>query len=415
MNVLVLNCGSSSVRFQIIETDLDLMARDADRMLAAGYLDRIGGRSEATFRAAGRPPLRREIPLPDYGAAIAALLDWLVSSEADLPEIRSHADIHAAGHRVVHGGERFSASVRITPEVLAGIEECALLAPLHNPANIEGIRVMMRLLGPASPQAAVFDTAFHATMPAVSYLYGIPYEIYEKHKVRRYGFHGTSHRYVALRYGSIRGLPRESVNIITLHLGNGCSACAVQHGESLDTSMGFTPLEGLLMGTRCGDLDASVPGFLAEREGITPGEVSRLLNSRSGLLGVSGLTADMRDLLEAEQKGGSSRAGLAIEIFCARARKYVGAYYAEMAGCDAVVFTGGIGENSPAIRRRICRGLDKLGLRLEESRNLRVTGGAEGVISTADSSLAAFVIPTNEELLIARDTVRAVLDRPQAV
>jgi len=413
MNVLVLNCGSSTVRFQVIQTDLEHIARDEDRVLASGLLDRVGSHSLITFRPAGKPSVRADAPLRDHRSAIDTLLRWLISADSGIEEIRSLSDLHAVGHRVVHGGERFQASVRIDPTVLAGIEECIELAPLHNPANIKGIRAMTELLGPGIPQVAVFDTAFHSTMPETSYLYGIPYSFYRRHRIRRYGFHGTSHRYVAYRYRKLKGIPREQVHVITLHLGNGASACAIRGGASFDTSMGFTPLEGLLMGTRSGDVDPSVLEFLSHKEGMTIAEIDALLNKQSGLLGLSGLTSDMRELLEEAAENHDRRAELAIGIFCYRARKYVGSYFTGMGGADAVIFTGGIGENSPVVRRRICEGLERLGLTLDEERNAAAAGGATTEISTSDSPLKAWVIPTNEELLIARDTVRVVLDAPR--
>ena len=413
MNVLVLNCGSSSVRFQVIETDLERIARDADQRLASGLLERVGSHALITLHASGRAAVKQDAPLRDHRAAIDLLLRWLISKESGIDQIRSAADIHAAGHRVVHGGEKFKASVRIGQEVLAGIEECIELAPLHNPANLKGIRATLDLLGEGVPQVAVFDTAFHSTMPETSYLYGIPYPLYRRHRIRRYGFHGTSHRYVAYCYRKMRGIERDRVNIITLHLGNGCSACAVKGGDSLDTSMGFTPLEGLLMGTRCGDIDPSIIEFLSHKEGMTLPEIDALLNKQSGLLGVSGLTSDMRELLEEAAENQDRRAELAIGIFCNRVRKYIGAYFARMGGADAVVFTGGIGENSAGVRRRICDGLERMGLRLDEQKNIAAVDGATGEISSPESMLKAFVIPTDEELLIARDTVRVLLDAPR--
>ncbi len=413
MNILVLNCGSSSVRFQVIETDLERIKTSTDRLIARGLLERIGAHALVTFEAEGHPPVRLDAPLRDHRAGIDMLLRWLVSPESGIDSIRSMADIHACGHRVVHGGEKFRRSQPIDAEVIAGIEECIELAPLHNPANLKGIRVTQELLGAGVPQVAVFDTAFHSTMPESSYLYGIPYQLYRRYKIRRYGFHGTSHRYVAYRYRTMRGLARETVNIITLHLGNGCSACAIRNGDSFDTSMGFTPLEGLLMGTRCGDLDPSILEYLSHKEGMALAEIDTLLNKQSGLLGISGLTSDMRDLLAEEAENGDRRARLAIDVFCQRVRKYIGAYHAGMGGADAVVFTGGIGENAPVVRARICAGLQALGLTLDATRNDAAMGGATAEISTPDSKLAAFVIPTNEELLIARDTVRVVQDAPR--
>ena len=410
MNVLVLNCGSSSLRFQVIATDLGAIERDADRRLAQGRVERVGGHALITLQVANRPRVIEEAPLRDHRAAVEWVLRWVVSSESGIEEVRSVADIHAVGHRVVHGGERFQKSVRIDADVLSGIEECVELAPLHNPANLKGIRAARAILGEGVPDVAVFDTAFHATMPEVSYLYGIPYQYYRRFRLRRYGFHGTSHRYVAYRYRKLRGIPKEKVDIVTLHLGNGCSACAIREGRSFDTSMGFTPLEGLVMGTRSGDLDPSVVEYLCDKEGITPQEATALLNRQSGLLGVSGLTADMRDLLAEEAEHDDRRAHLAIELFCHRVRKYIGAYVAALGGADAVVFSGGIGENSPDVRARICAGLECLGLAFDPERNSALAEGRAGLITRDGSRLAAWVIPTDEELLIARDTVRVVED-----
>jgi len=279
---------------------------------------------------------------------------------------------------------------------------------LHNPANLKGIGAATALLGEGVPQVAVFDTSFHATMPETSYLYGVPYQLYRRHRIRRYGFHGTSHRYIAYRYRRLLGLSKEAVNIITLHLGNGCSACAIKEGASFNTSMGFTPLEGLVMGTRSGDIDPSLVEYLATKEGMTLPEVDALLNKQSGLLGISGLTGDMRDLLEEVAENHDRRAELAIDLFCQRVKRYIGAYYAEMGGADAVVFSGGIGQNAAEVRTRICTGLGTLGLVLDEGRNGGMVGGAEGVVSADGARLRAYVIPTNEEMLIARDTYRVV-------
>jgi acetate kinase len=408
MNVLVLNCGSSSVRFQVVGSDLDAIERDADRRLAKGSIERVGGHALITVDAAGQPKLTEGAALRDHRAAIDWILRWLVSSDAGIEGVRSLSDLHAVGHRVVHGGERFQRSVRIDADVLAGIEDCIELAPLHNPANLKGIRAARALLGAGVPDVAVFDTAFHATLPDVAYLYGIPYQLYRRFKLRRYGFHGTSHRYIAYRYRKLRGIARDDVRIITLHLGNGCSACAIRGGRSVDTTMGFTPLEGLLMGTRSGDVDPSVLEFLCEREGLTIQEAVALLNRQSGLLGVSGLTGDMRDLLAEESENQDRRAHLAIELFCHRARKAIGAYLALLGGADAVVFSGGIGENSPQVRERICKGLEWLGLEVDAERNAALADGRSGVFSRDCARLAAWVIPTDEELLIARDTVRVV-------
>lgn len=413
MNILVLNCGSSSVKFQIVQTDMDRIERDTDRVLAGGVLERVGSQALITLQATGRPKIRQALPLRDHRAALDFILRWVISPESKIADINSLADIHAVGHRVVHGGEKFTMSVRIDDAVIEQIEDSIDLAPLHNPANLKGIMAARELLGPGVPQVAVFDTAFHSTMPETSYLYAIPYQFYRRHRIRRYGFHGTSHRYVAYRYRTIMKLEREQVNIITLHLGNGCSACAIQRGDSLDTSMGLTPMEGLVMGTRGGDIDPSIIDFIHHKEGMSLGEIDTVLNKQSGLLGISGLTNDMRELLEEEQEKQDRRAKLAITIFCTRVKKYIGAYLAEMGGADAIIFTGGIGENSPVIRKRVCDGLSWMGLTLDGERNNLLMAGKEGEISVAGSKLRAFVIPTNEELLIARDTLRTIENLPR--
>lgn len=408
MNVLVLNCGSSSVKFQLIATDLERIAQDSDERLAHGIIERIGGAGVITLTAKGRAPQRSAAPVRDTRAAVEMILRWVISDESGVSAVSSVADVDAVGHRVVHGGERFTRSVLITDEVLRGIEDCIDLAPLHNPANIDGIAAARTSLGAGVPQVAVFDTAFHQTLPEYAYLYALPYQLYRRHRIRRYGFHGTSHRYVAYRYRTLRGIPRESTNIITLHLGNGCSIAAIRAGDSIDTSMGLTPLEGLVMGTRSGDLDPSIVDFVASKEGLSAREVETLLNKQSGLLGISGLTDDMRELLDEAHEKNDRRARLAIEIFCYRARKYIGAYLAAMNGADAIVFTGGIGENSPEVRAAICEGLSWLGVDLDPERNAAHTAAREGPISAETSRVSVYVIPTNEELLIARDTVRVV-------
>lgn len=408
MNVLVLNCGSSSLRFQVIATDLDAIERDADRRLAWGRIERIGSQALLELQSEGKPPERHAEALRDHRSALDTVLRWLVSPEATGPGLASLGDIHAVGHRVVHGGEKLTESALLGDGVVAQIEDCIELAPLHNPANLKGIYAARERFGPGIPQVAVFDTSFHTTMPEESYLYALPYSLYVRHRIRRYGFHGTSHRYVAYRYRKLTGRTHEQTNLITLHLGNGCSACAIRGGASLDTSMGLTPLEGLVMGTRAGDLDPSILEFLHHKDGMSLAEMDALLNKQSGLLGISGLTNDMRDLLEEEAAHGDRRARLAIEIFCLRVKKYVGAYLARLNGADAIVFTGGIGENAPTVRWRICSELDFLGIALDPERNAACVGGVEGEIGAAGNRVRAFVIPTNEELLIARDTVRRV-------
>ena len=392
MNILVLNCGSSSVKFQLIATDLAQIADDSDRRLARGNIERIGGEAIVTLEATGHDSERSTAALRDTRAAVELIIRWACSEESGVADIKSIADIHAVGHRVVHGGERFTHSVVITDEVLRGIEDCIDLAPLHNPTNIKGILAAREVFGSGLPEVAVFDTAFHQTLPEHAYLYAIPYQLYRRHRIRRYGFHGTSHRYVAYRYRQLRGISREETNLITLHLGNGCSIAAIRGGDSLDTSMGLTPLEGLVMGTRSGDIDPAIVDFVAAKEGLSSQDVETLLNKQSGLLGISGLTNDMRELLAEAHENNDRRARLAIEIFCYRARKYIGSFLAAAGGADAIVFTGGIGENSAEIRAKICDGLEWIGVELDAERNSAHDGGQEGLITKDGSSLAVYVI-----------------------
>ena len=411
MNVFVINTGSSSLKFQLIATDLERISQNSDVLLCRGQVERIGG--EAIITVQSHTGLRQKLtaPIRDVSAALDYVLRWLASDRSRIDEIRSLGDIHAAGHRVVHGSELFKESVSINDEVLKRIEDCIDLAPLHNPNNLRGIRALREIFGQATPQVAVFDTAFHSSIPEQAYLYALPYHLYRRHRIRRYGFHGTSHRYVAFRYRTLRGIKREQTNVITLHLGNGCSAAAIREGCSADTSMGMTPLEGLVMGTRSGDVDPAILDLIATKEGLSSHEVEALLNTQSGLLGISGLTNDMKVLTEELREHDDRRVRLAIEVFCYRARKYIGAFLAAMGGAEAVVFTGGIGENSPEIRSRICAGLEWAGLIIDANQNEK-TVGCEGRINTEGSSLHAWVIPTNEELLIARDTVRCILGEP---
>ena len=404
MNILVLNVGSSSIKFQLVDTDGDAIAETRDRRLARGQIERIGGEAIITVTAEGRAPMRTVRAMRDHAAAVEYIIGWLTSDESGVP-VSSVADIEAVGHRVVHGGEKFSQSTRIDDDVRSALEELIELAPLHNPHNLRGIAAARAVLGPGVPQVAVFDTAFHHSLPETAHIYAIPYQFYRRHRVRRYGFHGTSHRYVAWRYRQLTGRAREDTNIITLHLGNGASACAIAGGMSVDTSMGFTPLEGLVMGTRSGDIDPAILDFIAAKEGLSLGELDSMLNKQSGLLGVSGLTADMRELLAEEAENGDRRARLAIDLFCYRIRKYIGSYLAAMNGADAVVFAGGIGENSPDVRRRICANLQWLGIELDDVKN---AAGGEGRIDRDGSRVQLWVIPTDEELLIARDTWRLV-------
>jgi acetate kinase len=411
MNVFVLNAGSSSLKFQVIATDLDRIKQHQDERICRGDVERVGGEAIVTFQKGSEPKQKFTASLRDPGAALDYLVRYIASDKSGVTEIKSSADIHAVGHRVVHGGEMFAESALIDDKVLQGIEDCIDLAPLHNPNNIKGILAARELLGKDVPQVAVFDTSFHHSIPEQAYLYAIPYHLYRRHRIRRYGFHGTSHRYVAFRYRAIRGLTRDQTNIITLHLGNGCSAAAIKGGNSVDTSMGMTPLEGLVMGTRSGDLDPAIVNLVATKEGMSGSEVDTLLNTQSGLLGISGLTNDMRILQSELKENDDRRVELAIDVFCYRARKYIGSFLACMGGADAVVFTGGIGENSPEIRARICQGMEWAGLKFDAARNQQ-TVAREGMISAEDSKLLAYAIPTDEELLIARDTVRVILGQP---
>lgn len=407
MNILVLNVGSSTVKFQLIDTDEQRITENADARLARGQIERIGGEAVWSYRAAGGAPVTGQDPMRDHRAAVDHLLGWMMDGASGV-SISSTAEIGAAGHRLVHGGERFVHSVAVDDEVVRGIEDNIDLAPLHNPANLKGIQAVRAVLGPGVPQVAVFDTAFHHTLPERAFLYAIPYSLYRRYRIRRYGFHGTSHRYVSYRYRQLTGKSREETNIVTLHLGNGCSACAIRGGDSIDTSMGFTPLEGLVMGTRSGDVDPAVLDYVAQKEGLSPRDVELLLNKQSGLLGISGLTNDMRELLAEADEHDDRRARLAIELFAYRARKYIGAYLAALGGADAVCFAGGVGENAARVRAMICEGLEFLGIRLDAAANEATVGGREGRISAEGGRPEVWVIPTDEELLIARDTWRVV-------
>jgi acetate kinase len=407
MNVLVLNAGSSTLKFQLVHTDAERMAANTDEKLARGVIERIGGEAVYTVRPRTGAPVRGTEPLRDLRAAIDWLVRWLVSAEADTG-LHGVGEIEAVGHRVAHGGEHFRRSARVDDAVLQGIEEMIDLAPLHNPHNLRGITSARAVLGAGVPQVAVFDTAFHQTIPDRAFLYALPYQFYRRHRVRRYGFHGTSYRYVAHRYRMLTGRSREQTKVVALHLGNGCSVCAIDQGESRDTSMGFTPLEGLVMGTRSGDLDPAILDYIATKEGIGLPEVEAILNKQSGLLGISGLTNDMRELLAEAEEHDDRRAWLAIEMFAYRVRKYIGAYLAALDGADAIIFAGGIGENSAPVRALVCEGLGWLGVQLDPGVNASMVGGREGRISPDGSKVEVWVIPTDEELLIARDTVRVV-------
>ncbi|AVX20939.1 MULTISPECIES: acetate/propionate family kinase [Carboxydocella] len=384
MNVLVINCGSSSLKYQLFD-----MAKET--VLAKGLVERIGLEGSCLTHRVGEDKTVIEQNIPDHQAAISLVLE----------QVRGLGEIKAVGHRVVHGGEKFSASTVIDAEVLKAIEECVELAPLHNPPNIIGIKACQALL-PGVPQVAVFDTAFHQTMPPKAYIYSLPYEYYEKYRIRRYGFHGTSHRYVAQRAAQLLGKPLDQLKLITCHLGNGASITAIDGGKSVATSMGFTPLEGLTMGTRSGDIDPAIVSYIMEKENLTAEQVTGILNKKSGVLGISGVSSDFRDL-EAAAARGHERARLALEIFCYDVKKYIGAYLAVLNGVDAIVFTAGLGENSSVVREMVCRDLEALGIAIDAEKNQ--VRGQEADISAPSARVKVLVVPTNEELMIARDTV----------
>ena len=396
MNVLVINAGSSSLKYQ-------LMDPATRTVLAKGLCERIGIDGRLTHKVpATDGKYEFDIPMPTHAEAIQAVLDALTSPEHGV--IQDMKEIDAVGHRVVHGGEKFASSVLITDEVMAALEECIPLAPLHNPANITGIRACQKVM-PGVPMVGVFDTAFHQTMPAKSYIYALPYEYYEKDKVRRYGFHGTSHRYVSARAADMLGKPITSLKIITCHLGNGSSVAAVDCGKSVDTSMGFTPLAGVPMGTRSGDLDAGILEYLMNKHGYDMKEMMNILNKKSGVLGISGVSSDFRDIENAANDG-NQRAALALEAFQYSVKKLVGAYAAAMGGVDAIVFTAGVGENDANTRMNIASGLEFMGVKMDAAANN--VRGKETVISAADSKVKVLLIPTDEELMIAQDTAAIV-------
>lgn len=397
--ILVVNCGSSSIKYRIYEAE-------ALKEIAGGLVERIGGKTATLKHRVGPYSTTLEIDAPDHREGLKHVLDILQGGDARALE--SLEEIIVVGHRVVHGGDTFFDSTIIDTRVLDAARDWAELAPLHNPSNIAGIEAAQILL-PGTPQVAVFDTAFHQTMPERAYIYPIPYEFYKKHRIRRYGFHGTSHRYVARRASELIGGPPEALSIVTCHLGNGCSVAAVRNGKSMDTSMGFTPLEGLVMGTRSGDIDPSIIFYVMERERLSAEEVENLLNRNSGLLGISGIGNDVRDI-EREAEKGNYRAKLALEIFAYKVKKYIGAYAAAMGGLDAIVFTGGIGENDPLIRDLACGGLEFLGVMLDQGLNSASSKEARD-ISRSDSPVKVLVIPTDEELVIAMEAMKLVEGR----
>ena len=398
MKILVLNCGSSSLKYQLIDMD-------TESVMAKGLCERIGIEgSRLKHQPVGKEDVIFNDYMEDHSVAVKMVLDALTNSEYGV--VKSMSEINAVGHRVVHGGEKFADSVLITPAVMEALEECASLAPLHNPPNIQGIEACEAIM-PNVPQVAVFDTAFHQTMPKEAYMYALPYSYYEDYKIRRYGFHGTSHRFVSEEAAKMMDRPYDQTKTITCHLGNGGSVCAVRNGKSIDTTMGFTPLEGLVMGTRAGDVDAAVVTFLMEKENLTPQEMDNILNKKSGVLGISGVSSDFRDIEDASEHG-NERAGMALDVFAYKVAKRIGAYAAAMNGVDAIVFTAGLGENSASTRRLICDYLGFLGVHIDSYNNsLR---GKAIEISAPDSRVRVFVIPTNEELVIARDT-KELLDK----
>ena len=396
MKVLVVNCGSSSLKFQLINSE-------SEQVLAKGLCERIGIDGSLTYQPEGGEKVKSDKAMPTHTEAIQFVIDAL--TDADTGVVKSLSEIGAVGHRVVHGGEKFAKSVVITDEVKATIEECNDLAPLHNPANLIGINACEKLM-PGTPMVAVFDTAFHQTMPDKAYMYGLPYEYYDKYKVRRYGFHGTSHSFVSKRAAELAGKPYDQLKTIVCHLGNGASICAVENGKSVDTSMGLTPLEGLVMGTRSGDIDPAILEFISKKEGLDIAGLMNMLNKKSGVFGLSNnLSSDFRDL-EDGANSGNNEARIALEVFCYRVAKYVGSYAAAMNGVDVIAFTAGIGENSGTVRTNVAKYLGYLGIEINEDANKK--RGEEITISTPDSKVTVMVIPTNEELAIARETVALV-------
>lgn len=397
MKTLVINCGSSSLKYQLFDTE-------DERLLAKGLVDRIGMEGACLkHETAGIGKITIRSGIPNHSVAVQDMINAL--SDPDYGVIKDISEVGAIGHRVVHGGEKFAASTLINDEVIEAIRECVVLAPLHNPLNLMGIEACMQMC-PGVPQVGVFDTAFHQTMPNYVYLYAIPYQYYEKYGVRRYGFHGTSHQYVALRAAKVLGKPLEEIRMITAHLGNGCSITAIQYGKSQETSMGLTPLNGLMMGQRSGDIDPAVVPFMADMEKTDAQGVINIFNKKSGLLGVSGVSSDMRDVEKAMAEG-NERAAIAHKMFCHRIKKYIGTYAAGMGGVDVIVFTAGIGENDPSVREVSCAGLEFIGVQVDKAKN-EARQPRERIISPDGAPVTVMVVPTNEELMIARETVRLV-------
>ena len=404
MIILVLNCGSSSLKYQL----LDMKNEEVYDLLAKGIVERIGMEVGCLkHQATGKETLLKEMPMDDHTVAIKAVLDALLDKEYGV--LATLEDIEAVGHRVVHGAEDFVCSQLITDAVVAQLEKCSVFAPLHNPANILGIKAVTAVL-PTVPQVGVFDTAFYQTMPAYAYMYALPYEYYDKYRIRRYGFHGTSHKYVSAKGAKFAGLDLNYSKIITCHLGNGSSIAAVVNGKSIDTTMGFTPLEGLIMGTRCGNVDPDVVTYIQEKEGLSPAEMSKVLNKKSGFLGLSCVSSDARDLNDAANEG-DAKAKLTLKKLTYDITKFIGAYAAAMNGVDLIVFTGGIGENNSRLRRRVCENLTYLGVKFDYDAN--IVRGEDAMITLPDSKVKVALITTNEELMIARDTMEIVLNEEQ--
>ena len=398
MKILVLNCGSSSIKYKLFDMD-------KNDVIAQGGIEKIGMKGsflKLTDKDGNKVVIEKEIP--EHTVGVKFIFEVLTGSQYGV--IKSLDEINAVGHRMVHGGEKFNKSVILTPDVLEAFAACNDLAPLHNPANLKGVNAVSELL-PNVPQVGVFDTAFHQTMPDYAYLYAIPYELYQKYGVRRYGFHGTSHRFVSGEICKYLGIKAEGSKIITCHIGNGGSITAVKDGKSVDTTMGLTPLEGIMMGTRSGDIDAGAVTFLMEKEGLDSTGMSNLLNKESGLLGISGASSDMREVT-ASMEAGNERAALAKKMYAYRIKKYIGAFAAAMGGVDVVVFTGGVGENRHEVREAVCEGLEFLGIKLDKEQNAKIMFGKDGIISTADSKVKVVVLPTDEELMIAQDTMALV-------
>lgn len=404
MIILVLNCGSSSLKYQL----LDMKNEEVYDLLAKGLVERIGMEVGCIkHQATGKEKFEKEMPIEDHTVGIKAVLDALLDKEYGV--LSTLEDIEAVGHRVVHGAEEFVCSQLITDAVVAQLEKCSVFAPLHNPANILGIKAVTAVL-PTVPQVGVFDTAFHQTMPAYAYMYALPHEYYDKYRIRRYGFHGTSHKYVSAKGAKFAGLELGYSKIITCHLGNGSSIAAVVNGKSIDTTMGFTPLEGLIMGTRCGNVDPDVVTYIQEKEGLTPAEMSKVLNKKSGFLGLSGVSSDARDL-NAAANDGNALAKLTLKKLTYDITKFIGAYAAAMNGVDLIVFTGGIGENNSRLRRRVCENLTYLGVKFDYEAN--TVRGEDAMLTLPDSKVKVALITTNEELMIARDTMEIVLNEEQ--